>query len=404
VRNGVFFFFAGIFIIGLLGCGGSKPQPLQTAAEKQKINIWHYWEGANQGAKLNTLIEEFNNSQEMIMVKSKYIPFPDFNKQLAIGVTASELPDIVIIDSCDHASYIAIGIFADISGKIDVSQYYEGPRDSCTLEGKLYGVPFGSNCVALFYNKDMYTAAGIEVPQTWEEFRIAARVLTSDRVRGIVFSATQSEEGTFNFMPWLWSAGGDSFQIDSSQGIRALTMIRNLVNDGSLPREVINWTQADAMNQFITGRAAMMTNGPWQVPVIRRDAPDLNWGVALLPRDVEYASVLGGENFAIIKNDNVDASLEFIRFLVDPQKIASYIDEFGYIASRRDVAAGQFAGDEVLMKFAEQLQYAQARGPHARWPEISEAISLALNEVITQPDPPADIVARAQAAIDRIVK
>jgi multiple sugar transport system substrate-binding protein len=390
----------------LPGCkGGSKPErSVETVREVEKINIWHYWEGANQGAKLNTLIEEFNASQDRIAVKAKYIPFPDFNKQLAIGVTASELPDIVIIDSCDHASYIAMGIFADISGKIDMSQYYEGPRDSCTVEGKLYGVPFGSNCVALFYNKDIFAAAGLAVPETWEELRTAARLLSTGPVRGIVFSSTQSEEGTFNLMPWLWSAGADFFKINNPQGIRALSLIRNLVDDGSMPREVINWTQADTMNQFIAGRAAMMANGPWQVPVIRRDAPNLNWGVALLPRDIRYASVLGGENFALINNNNVDASLEFIKFMVAPEKIAGYIDDFGYIASRKDVAAGQFAGDEILKKFTEQLQYAQPRGPHARWPEISEVLSLALNRVITQSGTPAEIAAGTQAAIDDIVK
>ena len=47
----------------------------------------------------------------------KYIPFADFKKQLSIGASA-ELPDLVIIDSPDHASYAAMGIFADISDKV----------------------------------------------------------------------------------------------------------------------------------------------------------------------------------------------------------------------------------------------------------------------------------------------
>lgn len=94
------------------------------------------------------------------------MPFADFKKQLSIGATADVLPDIVIIDSPDHASYAAMGIFADVTGKFDVSTFYEGPINSCTLDGVLYGIPFGSNCLALYYNEDMLAAAGCEVPTT----------------------------------------------------------------------------------------------------------------------------------------------------------------------------------------------------------------------------------------------
>ena len=108
-------------------------------------------------------------------VSAKYIPFADFKKQLSIGASAAELPDLVIIDSPDHASYAAMGIFADISDKVSdwdgIDQYYEGPLNSCKLDDKLYGLPFGSNCLALFYNEDMLADAGCEAPTTWDELK-----------------------------------------------------------------------------------------------------------------------------------------------------------------------------------------------------------------------------------------
>jgi multiple sugar transport system substrate-binding protein len=205
-------------------------------------------------------------------------------------------------------------------------------------------------------------------------------------------------------MPWLWSTGTNSFQINNPQGIRALTYVGDLVRDGSMPREAINWTQGDVLNQFMSGNIAMMINGPWQIPPLRRDAPNLNWDVALIPRDTKNASVLGGENWAIINNENAATSLEFIRYMSTPAVVRSYINDFGYIAARRDVASNQFTGDAAMTKFAEQLQYALPRGPHARWPEISDAISLAFNEVITQTSNAAQAAAKAQATIDRIVR
>jgi multiple sugar transport system substrate-binding protein len=157
-------------------------------------------------------------------------------------------------------------------------------------------------------------------------------------------------------------------------------------------------------NQFASGNVAMMVNGPWQIPPLRTEAPNLNWDVVLIPRDAKFASVLGGENWAVINNENTASSLEFIKWVTSPDAVRSYIDRFGYIAARKDVAAGQFSGDVVMKKFTDELQYALPRGPHARWPEISDAISLAFNEVITKRGTPAQAAAKAQATIDGIVK
>ena len=86
-------------------------------------------------------------------------------------------------------------------------------------------------------------------------------------------------------MPWVWSTGSTSFEIDNENTIRAINMVKGLVDSGVMPKEAINWTQGDVMNQFISGNLAMMINGPWQVPTMREQAADLNWNVALIPMD-----------------------------------------------------------------------------------------------------------------------
>jgi multiple sugar transport system substrate-binding protein len=116
------------------------------------------------------------------------------------------------------------------------------------------------------------------------------------------------------------------------------------------------------------------------------------------------ASDLGGENFAIIKGNNVDGALDFLKFATDPVQIKTYINEFGYIASRKDVAATQFTNDPIMQVFADQMASAQPRGPHPRWPEISDALSLAMNESIVGLATPEAAAAKAQTKIDSILK
>ncbi|MGO9409887.1 MAG: ABC transporter substrate-binding protein [Spirochaetia bacterium] len=378
------------------------------AQSKKTVTIWNYWETPKHQETLARVCKDFNSSQDKIEVVTKYIPFADFKKQLSIGAAASELPDIVIIDNPDHASYSAMGIFADITDMLaswpDLKEYFEGPLNSCKLNGRLYGIPFGSNCLSLYYNEDMLKAAGVKPPKTWDELKSDAVNTTKGNVHCFGISSVQNEEGTFGFLCFLWGSGNTSFQIDNANGIRALSLVRDLAKSGAMPKEVINWTQGDVMNQFISGNLAMMVNGPWQVPTMRRQAPNLKWNVVLLPVGARPASDLGGENFGVVKGDNVEEAISFLKFVASPAEMKTYINDFGYIASRKDVAATQFANDPVMKVFAAQMASAKPRGPHPRWPEISDALSLAMNESITGIAAPEAAAAKAQKTIDAIVK
>lgn len=367
------------------------------------VTIWYYWETEGHQKALDHIIQEYNNSQDNIKVEAKYVPFADFKKQLSIGASADELPDLVILDNPDHASYAAMGIFADITGKFDVSNYFEGPVNSCTLDGKLYGVPFGSNCLCLFYNKDMLEAAGCKVPTTWDELQETAKKCTTDSVSGFAFSSLQNEEGTFNFLPWVWSTGATSYEINSEGGIKALNLVKNLVDSGAMTKEAINWTQGDTMNQFISGNLAMMINGTWQVPTMREEVPDLNWDVAIIPQDAQQASGLGGENYAVIAGGNENAAVEFLKYATSNETCLYMMNAMGYISANKTLAAGQFGDDEVYRKFVDEMAYANARGPLPEWPDVSDAISLAFNEVITGQSTPEDAAAKAQTTIDAII-
>ena len=397
----------------LAGCKGSgtdkkaEESTDTTEAKAQELTLWYYWETEGHQKALNEMIDQYNEEQTEYELTAKYVPFADFKKQLSIGASASELPDLVILDSPDHASYATMGIFSDLTGKFDVSTYYDGPVQSCTEDDTLYGVPFGCNCLSLYYNQDLLSAAGIEnPPATWDELKEDAVKLTNGSVTGLAFCSLQNEEGTFNFMPWVWSTGTDSYQIDSEGGVKALTLAKDLVESGAMSKECINWTQGDVMNQFISGNVAMMGNGPWQIPTMREEAPDLNYDVALIPKDSEYASVIGGENYAVISGGNEEGALNFLEYATQQEQVTFMMDAMGYISADKEIAAAQFTDEEdaIYKKFIEQMDYAQARGPLADWPSVSDAISLAFNKAMTGEAQPADAAAEAQKTIDGIVK
>src|SRR5699024_8870761 len=81
-------------------------------------------------------------------------------------------------------------------------------------EGTLYGIAPTVNTIALFYNVAMLEDAGVRPPSTWEELHSAAEALTTEDRYGFAFSAIASYEGTFQFMPFMWSNGGDETDLD----------------------------------------------------------------------------------------------------------------------------------------------------------------------------------------------
>lgn len=396
----------------LAGCGDNNTsennsskssESTGSSASAEDVTIWYYWETEGHQKALDKVIQDYNASQDAYEVTAKYIPFADFKKQLSIGASADELPDIAILDSPDHASYASMGIFEDLTGKFNVDNYYEGTVNSCTVDGKLYGVPFGANCLALYYNEDMLTEKGCKVPATWDELKETAQALTTDSVSGLAFSSVQNEEGTFNFVPWLWTTGASSYEMNSEGGIKSLTYVKDLVDSGVMSKECTNWTQGDVMNQFISGNVAMMVNGPWQIPTMQKEAPELNWKVTLIPKDSEYASCLGGENYAVIKGGNTEGALDFLNYATSEEQVKYLMSEFGYISANQTIAESQFEADSPYQPFVEELKYAQSRGPLADWPSVSDAISLAYNEVMTGTATPEAAAEKAQTTIDGIV-
>ena len=120
----------------------------------------------------------------------------------------------------------------------------EGSINSCYYEGKLYGLPWGNNCLGLFYNREMLKAAGVEVPATWSELEAACEKLTTDKVKGLAISAVGNEEGTFQYMPWLLSSGGSVTDLTSEGSRKSMTFLQGLIEKGYISRECVNCTPA----------------------------------------------------------------------------------------------------------------------------------------------------------------
>lgn len=424
---------AGAMVAGVLaGCGGpgksstsdasdagiSSPadeNTSQASRDKKEVSIWHYFE--HEAAALEKVAEDYNAFQDKVHITCTYVSREELMKQYTIGAVSGELPDIGMVDSPDMASYISLGVFEDIDEELqawgELDKFYAGPLSSCMdAKGKLHGLPNNSNCLALLCNMDILNAAGIDnPPTTWDEFYDVCKKTTdtANSVYGFAMSAIGNEEGTFQYVPWLYSSGSDVSTLDSDGAAKSLDFLAQLVTEGLMSKEVVNWGQGDALNAFAAGKAAMLESGTWQIAQFDSGDVELNcnYEYALLPKDEEYASVIGGENFGVCTGTEAKAEcVDFLKYMMTAQNNADWCEAAGKLPVRSDAAELKdfWTSDERYAVFNEAMNYAVARGPHESWPTISEAIYTAEQAVLLGEKNGKDAMADAAATVNPILE
>lgn len=410
------FFIAGAALITVLtlfaGCS-KKTESGTKAGEAVTLSLWHYFGSDQEAAGLKKFADDFKKIHPEATVDITFVSREELMNQYTVGAVSGQLPDIGMVDSPDMASYVSLGVFADITDELtawgQLDQFYPGPLSSTKdSNGRIYGLPNNTNCLALACNMDMLKAAGLQKPTTWEELEAACAKLTdpAKQIYGFAMSVIPNEEGTFQLIPWIYAAGGSVANLGSPEAIRGIEFIANLAQKGYMSKEVVNWTQGDAFNAFAAGKAAMVESGTWHVAQNVPDIKDFEVEYTLLPRDKKYASVIGGENFGICSTTkNKALAVEFLEMISAAESVAYWAEQTGKLPVRSDSALLRdiWTKDKYLSVFTEGMQYAVARGPHPEWPAISKVIYTSGQAAVLGQKSAGDSMAEGAAAIAPIL-
>ena len=389
---------------------------LTAGSAQAQVTLTMWTESAT--APESVFAQEFSAMDNGITIDVREIRFDDLVTDTLRAVATRTNPDIIAIDNPDHAAFASRGAFLDLSDRIaasdviDIDRVFDGPRSSLSWDGGIYGIPRASNTIALYYNKDLFRAAGLDPdspPTTWDELLEAARALTdpANDVYGIAFSARASEEGTFQFLPWAQMAGGSFDNINAPGVADALVLWKTFLDEGLASPDTLTRGQWDSTGTFNGGNAAMVISGPWELGRMSADA-GFDWGVTLLPVKEEggpRASALGDFNLAVFANtEHPDEAFAFLEYMVS--QVDRTWPEFTRLPSFAGVElapTGNERIDAAAQVFTEQLGYARTRGPHPEWPRISKAIQDAFQSVLTGQAEPQAALDRAQEEIDAIL-
>jgi multiple sugar transport system substrate-binding protein len=342
--------------------------------------------------------------QSGVKISREAVPGASLIPKVLQQASSRTLPDVLMLDNPDLQQIAATGALTPLDTfGLKADGYAKGVVDASTYKGKLYGLQPVTNTIGLFYNKDLLTKAGVKPPTTWAELKTAAKQLTSGSTYGLALSAPANYEGTWQFLPFMWSNGGDEKNIATPQVEQALQLWVDLMKDGSVSKSALNWTQADVNDQFKAGKAAMMVNGPWQFPVLDADKK-LHYGVVPIPTPSageKPVAPLGGETWTVPqtgdKNKQAKAA-KVVECLNSDQSQLSLSKQNQTVPTKTALLA-QFSSDNPNMKgFTDQIPTARARTGElgADWPKAATKIYTAFQSALTGQASPAQALQQAQ--------
>ncbi|QSB15359.1 sugar ABC transporter substrate-binding protein [Natronosporangium hydrolyticum] len=391
-------------------CGGG--QQGDSADGTVTLEMWDWWVDADPIAGvIDDLVEEYTDENPDVEIVRRAIPYSDYPDAVIQGSLARELPDILISDVVDTIVWGNLGVFRDISAEVEQwgqeDLYYEGRFDSVRgQEGEIFSLPNSSNTLGLYYDVDVLDEHDLDPPTTWEEFYDAAETISDGGQRAVIVAADPSLTG-YQWLPWLWQAGGSVDDLASEAGVRALNVWRDMIETQAMTPDVVTYGHDDLREQFASGQVAMMVNGPWNLDALSADDVEIDWAVAPLPCDVECASQAGGENIGVsASTDHPEAAWSFIEWLQSRDVALDWTLDHNSIPHRTDLE-----GETVFVEknpqmeaFLEQGAYMQA--PPAEyidvWPEVQEALSEAIHAVLVGGADTEQALADAAAQIEAL--
>ena len=303
-------------------------------------------------------------------------------------------------------------------GDAYVKDFYPGFMANSTANGTLWAIPFQRSTPVLYYNKDLFKAAGLnpDGPQTFQDLLDDAKALTKPD------GSQWGIEIYSDIAPyWLFQGfaiangrnlvGDDATTVyfNAPEVVDALTFVASLSQQGVTPKTTVSMNNAPT--DFTSGKTAMIYYTTGGLTNILKTAK-FNVGVAFLPKGkVGYGAPTGGGNLYIMKSapaDHQQAAWRWIQFLSTPKQEADWTIKTGYIAPRQSawmtpMLQSVIGVDPQYAVARDQLQYAQKELTTHQGAAVQKILSQAVQAVLSGTQDPKTALDEAQQAAETLL-
>src|SRR3954451_20772303 len=366
--------------------------------------IWDPYPQFDDSADWVKLLQKCGTDAGVTVKRTAYDTSDLTNKAL-LAAQQSNSPDVLIVDNPVVSTLADAGVLTTTDDmKVDTSAVEPNLLAAGQIGGKTYGIPIGANTLALYYNKAVLTAAGVD-PATvkdWAALTAALNKVKGTGKKGITFSAIGTEEGSFQFLPWFWGSGANLTKLDSPEAISALQLWTDWKKNGYAPDSVIQNTQTTSWQEFLTGNYAFAENGTWQLSGVKKSGldrgllpiPGQNGGTAAAPTGGEFVTVP-------VQKDKGTYTIaqKIVACLTSGANALTTDTTLSYVAATTAVQQQQVTADPDLKGWVDAVKAAKGRTSDnlgTKCPKISQPMWTAVAAALTGSSKPADALKTAQ--------
>ncbi len=328
-----------------------------------------------------------------------------------------QTPDVVEVGNTQAPTFTTAGAFSDLTGDLEDlggDDLLPGFVEAATVEGKTYAVPYYAGSTYVFYRKDLFKKAGVEVPTTMDEFVDVAVQLKKESGKADFSGYWLPGQDWRDGAAFLWDAGGDfavadgdawTASLSTPESQEGLATVQQLFTEASGAPADAN--ESDPVTPFCADKVGMMSRPGWVYGMLTDEesgCPDLakQIGVFALPgSDGEPAPVLlGGSDIAIpAKSPNQDLAREAVSLMLSDD-YQGILAEAGLTPAKESLAT-LLGDDEFAQATIAAASNAKLTPAAANWATVEGTRVLEdLFSQIAQGGDIADLAADADARID----
>jgi multiple sugar transport system substrate-binding protein len=424
------------------------PPAAAAMQQTRTLEVWTHEFPPLQDAMTNKWIPEFESSHPGVKVKMTSIPFAgvvSFDAKLLAALSSGAGPDLWDMGDWNYRAFLDNNYLAPFdpqtfgysSDSAMIDAYLPGTMDIFVRNGKVYGLFSESNTLALFYNQDMFDAAGIpylpdDRPVSWSDIQdIGARLRQTDASGaptqigyqfGFFANFRSPQWYAQNFYEFMRQFGQDDLYIanqpsaDTDAVRQALQMIYDFTYTSRAydPTFLNNW-----FADFPQGRVGMVLAGTWFVPAARQNNPNVRFGVAphpvVNPDDRStYKNIQWSWGWSVNANkpaDEQQLSQEFMAFMLgkkgESEQAAWWFSNLGYLQpSKAFLASGAYkeklASDPWLTQWVDAYSKYDIGYVQHSYDEAGSALVRAIDRVVYEQVSPDESARLLQGELERL--
>ncbi|MEU0409368.1 extracellular solute-binding protein [Streptomyces griseorubiginosus] len=386
--------------------GGSDSAASGSGSAGGTYTFWDPYPQFDASSAWGKLVSKCGTDAGVTVKRTPY-DTTDLGNKALLAAQQGNAPDVMLVDNPVVSTLVEAGILNKTSDLgLDTASIQKNIIGAGTIDGASYGVPIGANTLALYYNKNVLSAAKVDPAsiKDWASLTAALKKVKAAGKKGITFSAINTEEGSFQFLPWFWGAGGDLTKLNSSQGVAALTLWKDWVDEGYAPKDVLQNTQTTSWQEFATGEYAFGENGTWQLGNAEKagfgygvlSIPAQNGGSAPVPTGGEFVTVPVQKD-----TSRYDVSKKIVTCLTNPANLLATDTTLAYVAPTAAVQSEQVKANPALKPWVDAVASARGRtsgGLGTKYPTISQPMWTAVQSAVSGGKSPQDALDTAQTA------